>query len=189
MKSINVKDLMVPLSEYATVSEEATLYEAVMALEKAQEEFGKTGHPYLHRAILVYDRNRKIVGKVSQHDVLKALEPKYMEMGDMKSLSGYGFSHSFIKSMMSQYSLLDKPLNGITRKAAERKVKNFMYRPGEGEYIEDEASLDAAIHQLVMGQHQSLLVTRGHDIVGILRLTDVFTAVFQAIKSSEYRKS
>jgi hypothetical protein len=34
-----VKDLMVPLSEYATVSEDASLYEAVVSLEKAQEEF------------------------------------------------------------------------------------------------------------------------------------------------------
>ena len=30
MKSYTVKDLMVPLSEYATVSEDATLYDAVL---------------------------------------------------------------------------------------------------------------------------------------------------------------
>ena len=39
MDDYRVKDLMVPLSEYATVSEDATLYEAVAELEKAQEEF------------------------------------------------------------------------------------------------------------------------------------------------------
>jgi hypothetical protein len=39
MKNFRVKDLMVPLSEYATVDEDATLYEAVVALEKAQEEY------------------------------------------------------------------------------------------------------------------------------------------------------
>jgi len=32
-----VKQLMVPLSEYATVPEGSTLFEAVLALEKAQE--------------------------------------------------------------------------------------------------------------------------------------------------------
>ena len=42
MKTYKIKDLMVPMSEYATVSEEATLYEAVLALEKAQEEFDHT---------------------------------------------------------------------------------------------------------------------------------------------------
>ena len=44
---------MVPLSEYATVSEDATLFEAVSELEKAQEEFDHTR--YRHRAILVMD--------------------------------------------------------------------------------------------------------------------------------------
>ncbi len=39
MKSIAVKDLMIPIGEYATVSHEATLYEAVEALQKAQKEF------------------------------------------------------------------------------------------------------------------------------------------------------
>jgi len=41
MKQTKVRDLMVPLSEYATVSEEATLYEAVMALEESQLKFDK----------------------------------------------------------------------------------------------------------------------------------------------------
>ena len=37
MKDMMVKDLMVPLEEYATVDEDATLYEAYIALEEAQE--------------------------------------------------------------------------------------------------------------------------------------------------------
>jgi len=36
-----------------------------------------------------------------------------------------------------------------------------------------------------MGARQSLLVTREEEIVGILRLTDVFGEVFQIMKSSE----
>lgn len=35
MKTTTAKDLMVPLEEYAPVSEEATLFEAVMAIQKA----------------------------------------------------------------------------------------------------------------------------------------------------------
>ena len=54
MKSLTVFELMVPLSEYATVSEDSTLFEAVLALEKAQDEFDKTR--YRHRAVLVFDK-------------------------------------------------------------------------------------------------------------------------------------
>ena len=51
-----------------------------------------------------------------------------------------------------------------------------------GEYVSEDSSLDVAIHQLIIGHHQSLLVTSGKKIVGILRLTDVFVAVFHKMK-------
>ena len=185
MEKMKVKDLMVPLEEYATVSAEATLYEAVLALEKAQEDLDRTRYLYLHRAILVYDEKNKIVGKMSQLDVLKALEPKYGEMGDPGALSRAGFSPQFLKSMLEQFALWDKPIEVVCRKAAKVKVKDFMYTPTEGEYVKENASLGEAIHQLVMGHHQSLLVTREEEIVGILRLTDVFKHIFQTMKTCE----
>ncbi|UCF84330.1 MAG: CBS domain-containing protein, partial [Desulfobacteraceae bacterium] len=102
MKTINVKDLMVPLDEYATVSEEATLYDAVVALEKAQEALDRTRYLYLHRAVLVFDKNNNIVGKIGQLDVLRALEPKYREMGDKQSITRFGFSQKFLQSLREQ---------------------------------------------------------------------------------------
>ena len=183
MKKKLVKELMVPLAKYATVSEEATLFEAVMALEKAQEKFDQSRYP--HRAVLIYDKNDNIVGKVSQLDVLRALEPKYETMGIPGSLSRFGLTSKFQKIMLEQLRFWDKPMDDICRKAARIKVKEFMYTPGEGEYISEDASLDRAINQLVMGHHQSLLVMKGEKIVGILRKTDVFMEIVQAMKACE----
>jgi hypothetical protein len=42
MNTIQVKDMMVALDDYATVSEDATLYDAVIALENAQEQYEKS---------------------------------------------------------------------------------------------------------------------------------------------------
>jgi CBS-domain-containing membrane protein len=59
-----------------------------------------------------------------------------------------------------------------------------MYSPTEGEYGPMDATLDQALHQLVVGHHQSLLVTKdGKEIVGILRLTDVFQEISEMIKA------
>ncbi len=182
MKEINVKDLMVSLSEYATVSEEATLYEAVLALEEAQEKFEEKHTRYRHRAILVLDNGGNVVGKISQLDALKALEPKYQEMLDGKKSHKLGIPKIFMETVVEDFQLFANPLDDICRKAGERNVKTFMSTPTEGEYIAEDASLDIAIHQFVSGQHQSLLVTRGNIIVGILRLTDVFAAVFHKMK-------
>jgi CBS domain-containing protein len=183
VKTLTVRELMVPLSEYITVSEDATLYDAVLALEKAQQTFDPKKHR--HRAVLVYDMNNKVVGKLGQLDIIKTLEPKYAEMGDLGTLSRTGFSPEFLKSMIEKFALWDKPLSDICSKAAGMKVKHIMYTPTEGEYVEEGASLGEAIHQLVMGRHQSLLVTRGQKIVGILRLVDVFGRVCDAIKACE----
>jgi len=176
-----VKDLMVPLSEYATVSEEATLYDVVLALEESQKAFDQTR--YRHRAVLIYDKDHKIVGKVSQLDILRALEPKYNKVEE--SAASYGFSRHLLKSMFEQYRLWNEPLVDICRKAAKWKVKAFMYTPSEGEYVDEDASLNEAIHQLVMGHHQSLLAVGRTGIVGILRLTDVFKQVCEIIGGCE----
>ena len=183
MKSYLVKDLMVPLSEYATVKADATLYEAVLSLEEAQEQYEDKHTRYRHRAILILDDVGHVIGKLSQLDVLRALEPKYQEMIEGKGSHRFGFTKSFMKTILEDYHLFADPLDDLCRKAGEQNVKQFMYTPTEGEFVAEDASLDVAIHQLVLGHHQSLLVTRDEKIVGILRLTDVFAAVFHKMKS------
>lgn len=181
MQSITVKDLMIPLAEYATVKEDATLYEAVMALEEAQNRFNQSRDK--HRAVLVCDAGGKVVGKLSQIDILRGLEPRYKQIGDLTDTSRFGFTREFLQSMISNYGLFRKALDDLCRKAAEMNVRAIMATPAEGELIAEETTLDAAIHQLVMGRHQSLLVMRGEAVVGVLRLSDVFREICGRIKA------
>jgi len=178
-----VKELMVPLSEYATVPRGSTLFNAVLELEKAQEEFDHT--KYRHRGVLILDKDKRVVGKLGQLDVLRALEPKNDELGDISGLNRYGFSANFIRNVRKQRRMQATPLKDICSKALKLKVEDFMQAPSEGEFIDQEASLEIAVLQLVMGQHLSLLVTSGREIVGVLRLTDVFAAVFHTMKECE----
>jgi len=180
MKSHKVKELMVPVTKYATVSDEATLYEAVKALEAAQKKFQKDR--YRHRGVLIYDKNKKIIGKLGQLDILTALEPKYFEMQDREGMRNLGFSKQFMKSMLKNYRLLDGAMSNICKKAGETKVSAIVVMPTPGEFVDENDSINEAIHQLVLGHHQSLLVTnKKGDIVGILRMTDVFSAACQSM--------
>ena len=52
----------------------------------------------------------------------------------------------------------------------------------DGEFIEIDTSLDEAIHQLITGSHQQLLVIADKEIVGVLRSTDLTRMISQAIK-------
>jgi CBS domain-containing protein len=176
-----VKDHMVPVEEYATVKPDADLHQAVEALAEAQEKYSKGTYP--HRAILVVDDEGKVVGKLSQWDVIRALEPKYDELFDYGRLSHFGFTPGFIKSMLKEHNLWGHPLNDICRAAGRLKVVDIMYSPQRGEYVEEDASLAEAIHQLIMGRHQSLLVTdKQGTIKGVLRLSDVFEEVCRRIR-------
>jgi CBS-domain-containing membrane protein len=184
VKDYTVKELMVPVSEYASVPEGSTLFDAVLALEKAQEDFDHT--KYKHRGVLILDKDRRVVGKLGQLDVLRALEPKHTDASDIDALWKFGFSSNFVHKRHKQRRLKATPLKDLCGKAAQLKVEDFMQAPSEGEFIEQQASLEMAIMQLVMGRHLSLLVTKtDREIIGILRLTDVFAAVFHAMKECE----
>jgi hypothetical protein len=181
VKQFRIKDLMVPLTEYAIISEEASIWDAVLALERAQEEFDASR--YRHRAILVRNKEGMVIGKLGQLDVLRSLEPKYAGLKtDTPGMAKYGFSKDFLVSMLETYRMFDKPFDDICRKACQETVTKYMHRPTDGEFIDEGASMDEAVHLLVVGNQQSLLVTRDQDIVGVLRLTDVFAAVFHTMK-------
>ena len=185
MKDYTLKDLMVPISEYATVSEGATLFDAIQALEKAQEEFQVS--KYTHRAVLVLDKNKQVIGKLSQLLVLRALQHTNEDIESVASLGQYGFSKKFIRTLQNEKRLEGAPLIELCENAARLKVENIMQAPTEGEYIDQGAKLDVAINQLVFGNHLSLLVTENKKIVGILRLTDVFGAVFHTMQECQIK--
>jgi CBS domain-containing protein len=183
MKTIIIKNLMVPIHEYATVSQDATLQEAVLALGKAQQTVDPL--KFKHRAILVFDKSGNIVGKLTMLDILTALEPKYGQMEAIGTLSRSGHSPDFIKSMLKDKVFWDEPLEFICGRANMLRVSDFMVAPADGAYIDENATLSEAMHQLVVDRYQSLLVTADTKVVGVLRLSDVFTQVCDKIKTSE----
>ena len=174
-----VKDLMVPLKEYATVSKNATIYEAVMSLLEAQAKYNQDR--YKHRAVLVLDDEQKVVGKLSQFDLIRSLEPKYDEIGNFDRLSHWGLSAEFVRSMVAHHGLWRNTLEHMCQAAAAVTVERMMYSLHEEETVEFDEPLDEAMHILVMGRHQSLLVTENNKVVGILRLSDVFQKVCELI--------
>ncbi|MFZ5570088.1 MAG: HPP family protein [Thermodesulfobacteriota bacterium] len=181
MQTIKAGDLMVPIAEYATVSEDVTLNEAVLALEKAQAHVEQGREK--HRAVLVLDSRGHVTGKIDQWAVLWALEPRYKQIGDIRESSRYGFSPEFLRSMIDNFGLWQKPLENLCQKAAGINVREIMHSLSPLEFIQEDASLDQALHQMVMGRFASLLVKKGASVVGILRQSDVFHEICERMKA------
>ncbi|MFO7965400.1 MAG: CBS domain-containing protein [Desulfobacterales bacterium] len=178
-----VRDLMVPLSEYATVPTGSSVFEAVFALEKAQEEYDHS--KYHHRAVLVMDQDGKVVGKLSQLDVLRSINAGNRQMEEIGEIGRFGFSPNFIGAMHEKHRPKGRSLQEICRNPAKMRVEEFMQAPSEYEYIRVDASLDEAIHQLAAGPYLSLMVMEEGSVIGILRMSDVFAAIFHAMKENE----
>ncbi len=181
METIKVRDVMVPLDQYATISEDASLYDAVIALEQAQQRVDDRTYPY--RAVLVCDAAGKMIGKLGQLDVLRSLEPRYSELSDLRKLSGFGITSEYLRSTMETLDLWKTPLDDLCRKGLNTKVGHLVSSPLEGETIDPDAPLNKAVHQLIVGHFQSLLVASKGTFVGILRLVDVFEEVTKRMKA------
>jgi predicted transcriptional regulator len=180
-----VKELMIPLENYPKVSKDANYFQAVDTLLAAHDRLQK--HTYRPRSVLVTDENGKVVGKINLWDAMRALEPKYGNVADFNRLTHFGVNPDFLRSMVEKHDLWNDPLDTLCEKAAVMRVETFMSHPHADEYIPEDSTLAAAVHQMVMGRQMALLVTKceAGDVVGLVRLCDLFEFISQKIKTCQ----
>lgn len=171
---------MVPVADYAVVQETASLGEALIALKN--EHKSHNGGPYRHQSLVVVDYDQNVVGRISQIDIMRALEPKYKDIGDSRKLGSSGLTAKMLVTIRESFGLYEWPIETIPDVIATLEVSDVMQVPTEGEFVAETDTLNIAMHRIVMGYHHSLLVTKGKRIVGILRSTDVFNALYNMVE-------
>ncbi|MEF2144654.1 MAG: CBS domain-containing protein [Desulfovibrionaceae bacterium] len=176
MESINVKELMVPLSEYVRVDVDDTLSDCFRAMERDREEKGKGLHA--HRDALVFSKNGEFMGKVTMKDVFLALEPTYKRILGLKKGES-SLSSDYVAKLFREYDLWTEPLKDLCNNASGMKVGEIMHNCEKDEFLDEGDNLGKALHKFVMGVHQPLIVTREGRVVGVLRLGDVFEQIRQ----------
>lgn len=176
---MNVRDFMVPVDEFPKISNQATFYEALMALEDAQEKYlaGKNRQ----RILLLEDTNGKVVGKISPFDMLRGLEPSYEQVDAEEKLpsSGLGFA---LKAIRRQYRLWQTPFADLCKKATNIKIKDFVKASPEQQAVQIDDRLIKAFNWFVMGRYDSLFVYDGDEIVGLVKFFDVYEHIKETMK-------
>jgi hypothetical protein len=177
-----VSDFMIPIAKFPRISDTATFSGAVMALERAQEEFlsGKREQ----RIMLVTDSENKVVGKLSPIDVVRGLEPNFEKLVDEQSSVYVEKFNYVIQPMKEQTTLWAKPLDDLCTTAKDVLVKDFIQTPKSSQIIESESTLNNAFHRFVMFKHDSLFVMDGKKLIGLLRFSDVYKEIVRRIKES-----
>lgn len=175
----SVKALMVPIGKFPTIKDSATFSEAVVALEQAQQDY-QTGKRE-QRILLVQDESGKIVGKLSPTDVIRGLEPDFDRIVNPKA-SSFISSGYVIDSMKDLARLWSTPLDDLCSTAKNVRIRDFLRKPAASQVVNIDDSLNSALHRFVLLRHDSLFVTDGNKLVGLLRFSDVYREIGRRIK-------
>ena len=176
---MRVKDLMVPIEEYAKVTRDASLYDALAALKTAQGKLPEGSAP--HRAVLVENESGDLVGKIGHLVFIKALGAGFNTPRTREEMDRAGISPYSISTVMSHMRFFQEDLCTPGERARAIKAGDVMHPVGES--IDENASLREAIDLFGAWQTLSILVKRGNKIIGVLRLPDLFQEMANQILS------
>ncbi len=173
MPTRRVGEIMVPIAQYPSVRDTATLREAIAAIEGVQLEVAL--RKSLPRVLLVFDAIDVMVGYVRRRDIMRGLEPtslisepldykkKPFDVGVDPNLSELSYDRA-LKSILNQ---------------ADRLVVEVM-RPNDVLIDADDHVLKA-VYEMVSYNLSHLPVIRDGHLVGVVRSVDVFHELAQIV--------
>lgn len=177
-----VEDLMIPVGKFPVISQESSLREAILTLDRVEQEFSSGKRE--QRILLVVDQDNSVVGKLTPKDVIRGLEPNYERLlaSQAASLaSNYGYvMHS--QSILALQDMTTTPWDDLCAKSKDTRIKDFLLAPPRSQIVELDDTLNKALHRFILGKHHSLFVTNGKQLVGLLRFTDVYREILGKIK-------
>jgi predicted transcriptional regulator len=150
-----VRDLMIPLEDYDSISSNKSVRDAF-------EVMAKTGH----HAILVLDENNEPIGQLSHRDALMALVPKYTPTGRSDS---WLTPESFKNYPVFHY---DGEFSGQCKAQLKKTVKEVMSLFPVT--IDEGAPLAEAVQVMVTNNIGRMPVVSGGKVLGMIRLIEIF---------------
>ncbi|MGD9730627.1 MAG: CBS domain-containing protein [Desulfamplus sp.] len=180
MENMKVRDLMVLADRFPKISDSADYFEALSALESANEKYlsGESEQ----RILLVENEKGKVIGKLSPIDLFRGLETNYSRVNYEETLANFGLDYIW-KSMEKDYNLWENPFKELCHKAKDIQIKDFIrVPPSKGQSIGADDTLVKCFHLFVMNRHDALFVFEHDNIIGILTFSDLFKKTSQIMK-------
>jgi CBS domain-containing protein len=173
--SMKVRDLMVPIGDYAVTTVDKTLGEAVPTLRKlyCEVEWGKCTEAG-HRTILVLDAAGNLVGILDFKSILAVLIPE-IAGGITAKLEALGVSVAFAQAGSANLDEARMGFRARVIKNAETKVGDIMLKIRG--VINADASLMEALKTIYRNKITVAPVYEDGRLVGVLRDSDLFLAV------------
>jgi len=160
-----VRDIMIHISDYTTITEDKTIKEAIIVLMKSfdnvisSSKLLKTGH----RSILVFDSNNEnLIGIISILDLIGALRPAYLKIPKPSMAESIQYSPMFWSGMFSTQA----------QSMADMLVSDIMSE--EIPYIQGDTNLMELADIMYRKKIRRMIVLSGREIVGVVREQELF---------------
>ena len=164
MEEKPVGEVMVPLGEYTTISEDGTVKHAIEELlasfysKVSTNRLMETGH----RSVLVVNRQQQVVGILTIADLLQAVMPGYLSTPKPFMADAIEFSPMFWTGMFTRE----------LRQIGGKEVRDIMSPAPLS--IPESANLMEAAYMMIHSKLRRLLVTGNDKVVGVIREQDLF---------------
>lgn len=171
-KRKKVRELMIPIDQYAVTSPDSTLKEAVLALRKVycEVEAGKCTEAG-YRTILVMNQEGKLEGIIDFQSIMRSLIPEIAGKLSEK-LEALGLSIAFAEADAHDHDTARRSFKERVLGNARTKVGNVMLKI-RGQ-IDADAELLEALKLMYKNRVTVLPVYESEKVVGVLRDSDLF---------------
>jgi len=159
-----VGDVMIPLGEYTTITENQSVAEGIAALKASFSPRARTSRilEIGHRSLLVFGAKGKIKGILTIVDLLEAILPAYLTAPKPSTADSLQYSPMFWSGMFTReaHQLASTPVTELMSPAPPT--------------IDARANLMEAAHRIVNERCRRLIVEQNGQLVGVLREQDLF---------------
>jgi len=157
-------DIMIPIDDYTTIDEDATVAEGIRSLKESYEKLVASSRLMEsgHRSIMVFDRNKQMVGILGIRDLIHYLQPSYLLSPKPSLAERIEYSPMFWKGMFTTQ----------TRALANKKVKDIMSLAPPS--VDEKANLMEVANMIYTQKVRRIVVTRKGGVVGIVREQELF---------------
>ena len=187
-----VPDLMLTAAKCDRIHQDMSIREAILILERSHDVRRASGEALNYGAMLVLNNDNVVVGKLSPTEIVMNMDPIYHGQQGPEPIAhtaAAGLTPALLKSLTRNSPFRCESFEHICQNVLNLKVKDCMSPTKSNECVLESETLEEAIHKLAKGSNQSLLVTSGENIVGILRLSDVFQQLTQGLTVANPHKT
>ncbi len=159
-----VTGVMIPISEYTTLSGDLRIRDAILELKKSfssrmsTSKIMETGH----RSVLVLDEKNKVGGVLEIVDLMDMIMPAYLSAPKPSLADSIQYSPMFWKGMFTSE----------IKKKASMRIREVMSPAPYA--IDAGASLMEACYMMLKHKVRRLVVMTGGDVSGVIREQDLF---------------